>query len=188
MKILHIAEEYGYNAWYACVSDERYEEIKQDWQTIKGLNCLVPVRFLIPEARNLPVLPEHNHLTDYSFLIENKVEVISVHIHQSDDSYLGDLSYEIPEQESFEFKGVQYSEDQVTEIFHCYRDEDDKEYDKRSTLHPELFQNGILAPKEWYQLDGFGQVDAIYDWPEDCPLPKGWVRTKSGEIQREQGF
>lgn len=125
MIIVNISEEYGCNHWYAALSNERFEELKSEWQTIKGLNCLVPVRFLIPEALNFPLRPEHAQFADDKYLEANSIEVVNAHIHECDDSFLEGADYDIPEGE-FEFKGKTYSEDEVLKIFHRYRDEDEK--------------------------------------------------------------
>lgn len=184
MIILNISEEYGCNQWYAILSNERYEELKKNWQTIKGLNCLVPVRFLIPEAVNFPLRIEDQKFADPEFLRENNVRIENAHIHQSDDSYIADLNYEIPEQENFEFMGIEYTSEQISEIFNKYRTEDDQEYDKRYEANPEFFEHGIAVPEAWGLLDGFGPLDEIYDWPEDMALPKGWIRHSDGRIVR----
>jgi hypothetical protein len=180
---LHISEEYGYNSWYAVLSDERFEELKNNWKTIKGLNCLVPVRFLVPEAVNFPLLKKDEYLSDRSYLEKNKIRIENAHIHQSDDSYLADVEYEIPEQDNFEFMGVKYSENELNEIFNKYRSEDNKEYERRYEESPEKFQCGIV-PEAW-QRSGFGPLDEIFDWPEDAPLPTGWTRANDGRIVRQ---
>lgn len=174
MIVLNISEEYGYAHWYAVLTNERYEELKKEWQTIRGLNCLVPVRFLIPEASSFPLRPEHAQFAEDEYLKANKIQVISVHVHQSDDSYLGDLGWTIPDQNMFEFKGVKYTEEQVTALFDKYRAEDIADYEMR--------KEEIEAP---WQPDGFGPIDMIYDWPDDTPLPTGWVRTSEGTIVRD---
>lgn len=161
MIILNISEEYGCNHWYAVLSDERYEQLKNEWLTIRGLNCLVPVRFLIPEALNFPLLPEYAQFADEKYLEANNIQVINAHIHQSDDSFLEGVDGDIPEGE-FEFKGIRYSEDQVYEIFHQYRDEDDK---IESSSAPNNLSFGL-------------DVTEILEWPDDVALPVGWIRTK----------
>lgn len=185
MIILSIDEEYGYNVWYAILSDERYEELKKEWQTIKGLNCLVPVRFLIPEAVNLPLLPEDQKYADEKYVADNNIRIESAHIHQSDDSYLSGVDYEIPDQDEFEFKGKRYSEEELNSIFREYKDADNNEINRREKETPELFEGGIYIPRAWRLQDGFGPIVEIYDWPVEVPLPAGWVRTHEGKIERE---
>jgi len=182
MIILNISEEYGFNSWYAILTDERFEELKSEWLTIKGLNCLVPVRFLIPEAVNLPLLDEDQKYADEKYLEENGVRIESVHIHQSDDSYLADVSFEIPEQANFEFKGKEYSKEELDIIFQEYKDVDNKECERRFSDKEVVFDT---IPRAWRMHDGFGPIDHIYDWPLDVPLPKGWVRRHEGLIERE---
>lgn len=176
MIVLEISEEYGYDQWYAIVSEERYEELKKEWQTIKGLNCLVPVRFLIPEALNFPLRPEHAQFAEENYFELNNIKNVSVHVHDSDDSYFGDLEFEIPDQDDFEFKGVRYTDEEVNAIFQKYRDEDIANYEARNK------EKETEAP---WRPDGFGTIDAIYDWPDDVPLPSGWVRTSEGSIVRD---
>lgn len=182
MIILSIDEEYGYNSWYAVLSDERFEELKREWQTIKGLNCLVPVRFLIPEAITLPLRAEDQIYANEDYLKENNIRIETAHIHQSDDSHFADLRFEIPDQDDFEFKGKRYSEEELNNIFQEYKTADNAEYDRRDKENIEV---GIGIPKAWRLNDGFGPIDAIYDWPLDVPLPKGWVRRHEGLIERE---
>ena len=164
-KILHISEEYGFNEWYAILSDERYEELKNQWKTLKGLNCLVPVRFLVPEAKNFPLRDEHKDYGDLEYLQKNKVQIVGSHIHQSDDSWLEDADYDIPESQNFEFKGKTYTEEEVNKIFHQYRDEEDKEFEELSKKHPEMFDRPHFYPESWNRLkEGGGVVKMEVDW------------------------
>lgn len=135
MIVLNISEEYGSNHWYAVITEERYEELKNEWRTIKGLNCLVPVRFLIPEALDFPLKPEHAQLSDEKYIKANSIKIINAHIHQCDDSFLEGVDGDIPEGE-FEFKGISYSRDEVSKIFHQYRDEDNKRWEENEQLEP----------------------------------------------------
>lgn len=165
MILLNISEEYGYDQWYAVISEDRYQELKNEWQTIKGLNCLVPVRFLIPEALNFPLRPEHAQFSDPKYIESSGAQIVDAHIHQWDDSFLQGVDYDIPEGE-FSFKGKTYSEEEVNKIFHEYRDEDNKRLDELDAAQ---------VPDHL----GFGlNITEIYDWPEDVPLPAGWIRTK----------
>jgi hypothetical protein len=172
MIVLNISEEYGCDHWYAVMTEDRYEELKREWQTIKGLNCLVPVRFLIPEASNFPLKPEHAQFADEKYIENNDVKVVNSHIHQCDDSYLEGVDYEIPEGE-FEFKGKSYSEDDVYKIFRQYRDEEDKirGENEQESQAPDHLELGL-------------EIDAIHYWPEDVALPNGWVRTEEGIVQK----
>jgi hypothetical protein len=181
MIILNISEEYGFNSWYAILTDERFEELKSEWRTIKGLNCLVPVRFLIPEAVNLPLLESDQKYADEKYLEENSIKIESVHVHQSDDSYFADLDFEIPEQANFEFKGKEYSEEELNNIFHEYKDADNKECERRFS-DQQVFDT---IPRAWCVHNGLGPIDQIYDWPLDVPLPEGWVRRHEGLIERK---
>lgn len=174
MIILNISEEYGYNHWYAVISEDRYEELKKEWQTIKGLNCLVPVRFLIPEALNFPLLPEHSQFSDPTYIESSGTKVVDAHIHSSDDSFLEGVEYEIPEGD-FAFKGKTYSEEEVNKIFHQYRDEDNKRWDESE-------QVAQIPDHLSFGLD----VTEIYEWPADLVLPAGWVRTKDRMIKNEE--
>jgi len=135
MIVLNISEEYGCYHWYAVISEERYEDLKNEWQTIKGLNCLVPVRFLIPEALDFPLKPEHAQLSDEKYIEANNIKIINAHIHQCDDSFLEGVDGDIPEGK-FEFKGISYSEEEVRKIFHQYRDEDNKRWSENEQTEP----------------------------------------------------
>jgi hypothetical protein len=45
-----IEEEYGYRYWLARLTDKEYAKLIGRWENITGLNCLVPVDFIIPQA------------------------------------------------------------------------------------------------------------------------------------------
>jgi hypothetical protein len=178
LKILQIDEEYGFNSWYAVISDERWEELKIEWKTIKGLCCLVPIRFLVPEAVNLPLLPQDIKYSNSEYLKENNIEVLGAHVHQSDDSWLEGVNYDIPDQEEFEFKGKTYNDKEVHDIFNKYRDEEHKLWDQRVVLD-DLNERFYLPCKN--QME----VTDIFVWPEDVNLPQGFVRKEDGQIVKE---
>lgn len=140
MKVLRIDEEYGFREWYAVLSDERWEEVQREWRTIKGLTCLVPVPFLIPEAVQPPVLPEHEGLSGF--------EMVSAHIHQYDDSNLGDLDYRIPEGD-FEFKGVRYTEEQVSELYDRHTEIQSDFVKMRELEEPGYMGKERSLPRHW---------------------------------------
>lgn len=135
-----ISEEYGFRSWYAVLSDESWDRIQQDWKTIKGLNCLVPVPFLIPEAHSFPILPEHQRF------VNEDVEVVSAHIHQHDDSGIEGVEHKIPEGD-FEFKGVAYTEGQVRDIFEEYQAKYQETHKFRRENEPGYFDNNFVFKK-----------------------------------------
>jgi hypothetical protein len=98
---LLISEEYGYKDWYTELTDQEYQELISRWETIRGLNCLVPVKLIIPQAVELDGErendPSHTH---------------SCHIHECDDSRLEGSSYKIPEDEYFHMNGKKYNEEE----------------------------------------------------------------------------
>jgi len=109
--LLLISEEFGYKEWYAILTRAEYAQLEQDWATIQGLTCLVPVTLLIPQAHQWPWLPEH---AKYENLVG--VTVQTCHVHESDDSSLGTLEFTIPEQKTFEFKGVEYTRSMLADV------------------------------------------------------------------------
>jgi hypothetical protein len=123
---LKISEEYGFQSWYAFLTNEEFEEAKRRWQTIKGLNCLVPVQFIFPQAKmydrgverwNLRFTDERFQPEDYEFEnIWGQIAIVCAHVHQSDDSYLDCVEYEIPESDYFEMDGKIYSDSDITTI------------------------------------------------------------------------
>lgn len=145
MKILHIVEEFGFREWYAVLSDERWEELREEWKTVKGLSCLVPVPFLIPEAVHPPILPEHE------WLLGEDVEVFSAHIHEGDDSYLADVDHTIPEGD-FEFKGVRYTKEQVSDLYAQCMDDQNKIGKIRQMEEPGYMDKMGGLPPQWIGL------------------------------------
>lgn len=124
-KFLIISEEYGCQMWYAILSEMEFEKLSNKWKTIRGLNCLVPVNFIIENAKPLvqydffvvKYFDKEIHLVD----VENFFEIVDCHIHQWDDSFIGNVEYEIP-QGNFEINGKSFSNEEVEAIFHQYRD------------------------------------------------------------------
>lgn len=171
-RIILIDEEYGSDSWYSIVSNNEYQEIEKNWKTIRGLNCLVPVQFLIPSAQNFPIRSEHEKFTRFRTLVEEKVEIISCHIHETDDSYLNGLKT-IPD-EDFWFCGKKYSEDEVLSLFNKYQNFD-------TSGRREI-------PTIWRVYDNFGDLHRRYreaEWPEDDLVPDGWIR-KGNVIVRKK--
>jgi hypothetical protein len=99
--IIFISEEYGCRKWLADLNEEEYQNFVKRWQTLRGLNCLVPVTMIIPTAVAL--------LGDE---YEQNIEIIRnsqhCHIHESDDSYLEGVNYKIPYDEDFWMDGRKY--------------------------------------------------------------------------------
>lgn len=173
-KIILIDEEYGYDQWYAIVSHDEYQEIENNWRSIRGLNCLVPVPFLIPQAQNYPLLEEHKKYTLFKTLIEEKVEIICAHIHESDDSYLGGIKTE-PD-EHFWFRGKKYEEQEVNEILQKHR-----EAENRSG-------GPFITPPIWRAYNNKGNLLRRFveaEWPEDEIIPEGWVRQGSVIVRKK---
>jgi len=98
--LIKINEEYGFRHWTAEVTQEQFEEICRKWQTIKGLNCLVPVTLIFPTAKKH--CPQDDRVVDYS-----------AHVHEFDDSnFSGAPDYVIPKAENFEMDGKVYQQDE----------------------------------------------------------------------------
>lgn len=189
--ILTISEEYGYRHWYAVLSEQQFAQLQKDWQTIKGLSCIVPVQFLIPQARPLwalPVTPEHQIYLTQNGLAEHNVRIRGAHIHQSDDSGLAGVAYDIPEQEEFEFLGKTYTHDEVSALFNEYSNRESREFYRYSSADPKLADDPVMFPEAWDSYSGNVpklEISEIFVWPEDQPLPAGFTRTEDGKIVKE---
>jgi hypothetical protein len=190
--LLTISEEYGYRNWYAVLTRAEYEQVCADWKTLKGLNCLVPVRFLIPQAKPLWILrftPEHAFTMTVEGLAGMDVEIVGAHIHESDDSGLGGVDYSIPEQETFEFKGKAYTYDAVLDLFQADKDLESVETDKTLEEHPELATDPVVTPQAWHEYSDNVpkfELTKIMVWPEDMELPSGFERTEDGTIIKKE--
>lgn len=104
MKLL-ISEEYGYRHWLATLTNDEYDTLIARWNTMSGLNCLVPITLIIPQAKEL---------TDEEYF-DNKLTYDNYcHIHECDDSSLDGTDYKIPYTKEFCIDGRTYTE---TEIF-----------------------------------------------------------------------
>ncbi len=103
--LLYIQEEYGYREWLAEVSEEEFTDLKRRWQTMRGLFCSVPVQLIIPQAREM----EDKDFEDLRISPYDK----GCHIHECDDSYLEEVDYDIPEDESFWLDGKSYSHQDI---------------------------------------------------------------------------
>jgi hypothetical protein len=115
MPVLFIEEEYGYREWVADLTAKEWDELVARWQTIRGLNCLVPVRLIVPQARQIvwgkfdspdfgkDFHESHNRATHFA------------HIHEHDDSFLSGIDYEIPktDDESFHMDGKSWTRDDI---------------------------------------------------------------------------
>lgn len=106
MPTLYIVEEYGYRYWTAELTEPEYEQLVARWKTMKGLHCCVPVRFIIPQA------------VVSSWLTIPEPGWIHCHIHEHDDSFLGDLDYVIPpsSDDTFTIDGTSYSYEEIVAI------------------------------------------------------------------------
>ena len=100
---INIEEEYGYRSWIAHVTPEEFEIIKKRWKTIRGLHCCVPVNLIIPQA--IESFPKKEYM---------RGKVLHCHIHQSDDSFLDEVEYKIPEAEEFEIDGRVFSLEELS--------------------------------------------------------------------------
>jgi hypothetical protein len=96
-----IVEEYGYRDWLAKLDPWEYQDLIRRWKTIRGLTCLVPVKLIVPQAKELDDLRP----------VEVKYDK-RCHIHEHDDSYLQDVDYKIPEDTHFWMDGRMYTEDE----------------------------------------------------------------------------
>jgi hypothetical protein len=128
-KFLLIEEEHGFQYWYAVLTDEEFEVIKKRWTSIQGLNCLVPVTFVVEKAKPIIIndtfFPiNYNdqiiHLVD----VDHFMQVIHMHMHDTDDSYLEGVDHEIKDGD-FQMDGVTYFPWEVREIFHKHKEKNE---------------------------------------------------------------
>jgi len=146
--LVRIEEEFGYQYWWALYTPGQFEDIKRRWQTMKGLNCLVPVDLIFPGARGCfgEWPPEALCIMEFA----NTVEV-GAHVHQHDDSYVDNLPYDIPEtvngvdDGSFEIDGVVYSDADIQTLLAESRKRRDDEF---FTAHPEYAPTAARAEPE----------------------------------------
>lgn len=96
--VLHISEEYGYRTWVAVLTTEQYQQLLARWSTIKGLNCMVPVKLIVPQAVEVDRF-DRSRVTH------------ECHIHECDDSYLAGSDYRIPDTDdgTFVIEGRSYA-------------------------------------------------------------------------------
>jgi hypothetical protein len=122
MPVLFIEEEYGYRHWIADLTDNEWEALQQRWRTIKGMNCLVPVRFLVPKAKLIEWGDVDGQDFGKKFHECHDRATVFAHFHESDDSCLsGCEDYEIPEipgdnRMGFEIDGRYYSHQELFEM------------------------------------------------------------------------
>jgi hypothetical protein len=115
--VMFITEEYGYRHWLAILTAQEFEEFVSRWKTIKGLSCLVPINFLLPQAYLA-------NREEFQAAEENATahgdQCVSAHIHESDDSSIEGVDYVIPEQDEFEIDGKVYTDEEVTSLYDAF--------------------------------------------------------------------
>ena len=102
MITIFIQEEYGYRDWVAEMTEDEYELLLDSWNSMRGLNCLVPVTLIIPQAK--PFIIEEG----WRDKLPEKFK--RCHIHECDDSYLEGTEYRPPEDECFIMDGIRYEQ------------------------------------------------------------------------------
>lgn len=103
MITLIIDEEYGYRTWIAELTQDEYAQLLARWETIRGMNCLVPIRLVIPQA--IEITDE-----DVISLIDEGRTYYRCHMHEEDDSHLEGSHYDIPQDTHFWMDGRRYEE------------------------------------------------------------------------------
>lgn len=100
MVMLLISEEYGHRRWCAKLTEDEYDLLIDRWESMRGLNCLVPVTLIIPQAVEL---------------MDGELPVFDkrCHIHEYDDSRLEGSDYRIPPDKFFWMDGICYEEYRV---------------------------------------------------------------------------
>lgn len=128
MPVLFIDEEYGYRHWIADLTEEEWQALQQRWRTIRGLNCLVPVRFLVPKAKLIEWEDVDSPDFGKKFHAERARATVFAHVHECDDSRLtGCDDYEIPEipgdgRMGFEIDGRYYTHQELLDMHRADRD------------------------------------------------------------------
>lgn len=134
--LLNIVEEYGYQHWWLLCTQAEFDEICRRWQTMKRLNCLVPVDLIFPGARGqFGEWPPEALCTTRAA----DARVVRAHVHESDDSFLETVNYTIPpatdeNDDSFELDGVVYTREQIKKLLDESRERRSADY---YALHPE---------------------------------------------------
>ena len=100
---LLIDEEYGFRTWLAELTQENYAQLLQRWETMRGLNCLVPVPLIVPQAVRISD-------EELIAMLDRQESFFKCHIHEHDDSYLEGSSYEIPPEECFWMEDKRYKQ------------------------------------------------------------------------------
>jgi hypothetical protein len=100
---LLIDEEYGYATWLAELTQEEYMQLLARWETMRGLNCLVPVRMVIPQAKEI-------ELEQVIKMLDRGETFYRCHMHEDDDSHLEGSNYTIPKDTHFWIEGRKYEE------------------------------------------------------------------------------
>lgn len=126
MPVLFIDEEYGYRHWIADLTDEEWQALQQRWRTIKGMNCLVPVRFLVPKAKLIEWGDYDGKDFGKRFHECRDRATVFAHFHDEDDSRLsGCDDYEIPslndDRMGFEIDGRRYTHQELTDMLEADR-------------------------------------------------------------------
>lgn len=107
---LAIEEEYGYRHWVAYLDKLEYDDLLQRWASMRGLDYMVPVRLIIPQA-----VPAFG-LTDINIHELRRQRVKYCAINLSDDSYLSGAVAGIPEADAFQMDGKTYTEAELIEL------------------------------------------------------------------------
>lgn len=114
MPRLLITEEYGYRYWAADLTEGEYQQLVARWKTMVGLHGCVPVRLIIPQATILS-----------SEQLRERQWDVHCHVHEADDSVLGNVDYEIPplgDDDVFWMEGVPYSFGEISKMMKEERD------------------------------------------------------------------
>lgn len=133
---LNISEEYGNKKWYAVMTAKEYDELKARWKTMRGLNCLVPVTLIVPQATMRHPYFDTKPMYDWQKCIQK-----NAHIHESSDSFLEDVNYRIPKARNFWLEGKEYLEADI-----------EKAIDKELRISNDVYQPEFLGDSgtEWW--------------------------------------
>lgn len=114
---LLISEEYGYQYWYAALTEEEYQALLARWATMRGLYCSVPVTLIVPQAKPLWITLEGDFMCSNQKMDLDGKEVLHCHIHEHRDSHLDGSDYIIPDADDFWIDGKRYTYPELCDLY-----------------------------------------------------------------------
>jgi hypothetical protein len=137
-----ISEEYGFQRWFAVYNRRVLEQVKNRWQTMKNLGCLVPVPLIFPGAKQY--CDDHPPICAAE---RETMQVFHAHVHESDDSGFDACpKFNIPENGGdFEINDKTFTHDEIVAL----RDQEmEKSREYLRQTYPEYFAPAEGAESE----------------------------------------